>query len=157
MHPRQPRSALQLLSWYVLEAFPLRSTPVASPQLQVIAAVVKRIYAAGDVLAAREALAMNVLLDRGVAQRNAEIANFSQTLGNCGAAEPIRSDSAMSATITFPCDRGTPACASRAGADPASVSADPRIYEVVGRMPSSSMNGTSVQSQSARRHEEVAK
>lgn len=57
-------------------AFPLRSTPVASPQLQVIAAAVQRIYAAGDVLAAREALAMNVLLDRGVAQRNAEIASF---------------------------------------------------------------------------------
>jgi D-alanyl-D-alanine-carboxypeptidase/D-alanyl-D-alanine-endopeptidase len=88
-------------------AFPLRSTPVASQQLQAMAVVVQRIYAAGDVLAAREALAMNVLLDRGVVQRNAQIASLKQTLGTCSAAAPIRSDSAMSATITFPCERGT--------------------------------------------------
>jgi hypothetical protein len=72
-----------------------------------MAVAVQRIYAAGDVLAAREALAMNVLLDRGVVQRNAQIASLKQTLGTCSAAAPIRSDSAMSATITFPCERGT--------------------------------------------------
>ena len=61
------------------QAFPLRPPPVA-PQLQAIAAAVARIYAAGDVLAAREALSMNVLLDRGAAQRNAHTL-YRDTLG----------------------------------------------------------------------------
>jgi hypothetical protein len=78
-----------------------------SAELQAVAAAVVRIYAAGDVLAARDALAMNVLLDRGATQRNAQIAAVKQTIGACRAANPIRADNAMSATITFPCEKGT--------------------------------------------------
>jgi serine-type D-Ala-D-Ala carboxypeptidase/endopeptidase len=86
-------------------AFPVRPRPVAAG-LQAMAAAVLRIYGAGDVLAARDALAMNVLLDRDAVQRNAQIAALKQTLGACGAAEPIRPDNAMSATVTFPCAQG---------------------------------------------------
>jgi D-alanyl-D-alanine-carboxypeptidase/D-alanyl-D-alanine-endopeptidase len=75
--------------------FPIRPTPV-SAELQAVAAAVQRIYAAGDVLAARDALAMNVLLDRGATQRNAQIAAVKQTIGACRAANPIRADNAMS-------------------------------------------------------------
>jgi D-alanyl-D-alanine-carboxypeptidase/D-alanyl-D-alanine-endopeptidase len=87
-------------------AFPLRPNPV-SPALQSMALTVAKIYAAADVLAAREALAMNVLLDIDAARRNSGIATLKTTLGACGAADPIRTDNAMSALITYPCERGT--------------------------------------------------
>jgi len=87
-------------------AFPLKPTP-PSQGLQAMAPIVAKIYAAGDVLAAPEALAMNVLLDRDAAQRNSQIAVLKKTLGACGAANPINSDSAMSATLTYPCEHGT--------------------------------------------------
>jgi D-alanyl-D-alanine-carboxypeptidase/D-alanyl-D-alanine-endopeptidase len=86
-------------------AFAVRPRPV-SAGLQAMASAVLRMYSAGDVLAARDALAMNVLLDRDSAQRNAQIAALKQTLGACGAADPIRPDNAMSATITFRCAQG---------------------------------------------------
>ncbi len=86
-------------------AFPVRPTP-PSPGLQVIAAAVQRMYAAGDVLVAREALAMNVLLDRDAPRRNAQIAELKAKLGACRAADPIQTDNAMSALLSFPCERG---------------------------------------------------
>lgn len=86
-------------------AFPERAGPPA-PLLDDAARAVQRIYAAGDVLAVREALAMNLLLDRDAARRNAEIAALKAKLGACRAAEPIRADSAMTAVLSFPCERG---------------------------------------------------
>lgn len=86
-------------------AFPVRATP-PSAGLQAMAAAVQRMYAAGDVMAAREALAMNVLLDRDAPRRNAEIAALKAKLGACRAAEPITADNAMSTMLTFPCERG---------------------------------------------------
>jgi len=86
-------------------AFPVRATP-PSAGLQAMAAAVQRMYAAGDVLAARESLAMNVLLDRDAPRRNAQIAELKAKLGACNAAEPIQSDNAMSAMLSFPCERG---------------------------------------------------
>lgn len=86
-------------------AFPER-TPAPSPALQAAARAAERIYAAGDVMAAREALAMNVLLDKSAAHRNADIAALKAKLGACRAAEPISTDSTMSAVLAFPCERG---------------------------------------------------
>lgn len=86
-------------------AFPARAAPV-SPGLSQAAEAVGRIYAAGDVMAAREALAMNVLLDRDAAHWKAEIAPLKARLGDCRAAEPIVTDTATSATLTFPCAGG---------------------------------------------------
>ncbi|HEY8510238.1 MAG TPA: serine hydrolase domain-containing protein [Steroidobacteraceae bacterium] len=86
-------------------AFPERQTPV-SPALQLMAAVVAKIYATGDVLTQREALAMNFLLDRDAAHRNAEINKIRSKLGTCRDHEPIVTDNAMSATIFYPCERG---------------------------------------------------
>jgi len=86
-------------------AFPVRETP-PSPGLRAMAAAVQRIYAAGDVLAAREALAMNVLLDRDAARRNADIAALKAKLGACREG-PIRTDNAMSGVLDFLCERGT--------------------------------------------------
>lgn len=87
-------------------AFPVRTQP-PSGGLTAMAAAVQRIYAAGDVLAAREALAMNVLLDRDATRRNAEIAALKAKLGACRAPEPIVADNAMSTMLTLPCERGT--------------------------------------------------
>ncbi|WP_293361365.1 serine hydrolase domain-containing protein [Phenylobacterium sp.] len=86
-------------------AFPVRTTPV-SPALQSMAATVQRIYASGDVLSARDALAMNMLLDRDAARRNADIAALKGKLGACRAADPIVADNAMSTVLSFPCDKG---------------------------------------------------
>ena len=86
-------------------AFPERQAP-PSTGLQAAAKAVERIYAAGDVMAAREALAMNVLLDRDAAHRNADIKAVKEKLGACRAAEPIRTDTATRAILSFPCERG---------------------------------------------------
>ena len=86
-------------------AFPERATP-ASPALQAAAKTVERIYGTGDVMTARDALAMNVLLDKDAAHRNADIAALKAKLGACRAAEPFNADSAMSTILTFPCERG---------------------------------------------------
>lgn len=87
-------------------AFPVRTAP-PSAGLQAMAAAAARIYAAGDVLAARESLAMNVLLDRDAAHRNAELAALKAKLGACRAAEPIVTDTASAAIVRYPCERGT--------------------------------------------------
>ena len=86
-------------------AFPARTAP-PSPQLQAAMAQLGAIYAAGDVMAGRQALAMNVLLDSDAAHRNAEIAAIKRRLGSCRSPEPFTSDSALSATAIFRCDRG---------------------------------------------------
>lgn len=86
-------------------AFPER-TPTPSPGLVAAAKAVERIYAAGDVLVAREALAMNLLLDRDAAHRKTDIAALKGKLGACRAADPITADNAMSTILSFTCDRG---------------------------------------------------
>lgn len=86
-------------------AFPVRAGPV-SPALSQAAEAVASIYAAGDVMAAKPALAMNFLLDRDAAHWKAELAPLKDKLGVCRAAEPIATDTATSATLVFPCERG---------------------------------------------------
>jgi len=88
------------------DSFPARALPT-SEGLKAMAIAVERIYAAGDVLAAHDALAMNVLLDRSAALRNNQLRELKGQLGACRAADPIRADTAMSATLTFPCANGT--------------------------------------------------
>ncbi|RAK65528.1 serine hydrolase domain-containing protein [Phenylobacterium kunshanense] len=87
-------------------AFPTRTAP-PSAGVRAMADAAAKIYAAGDVLAAREALAMNLLLDRDVAHRNAELAALKAKLGTCRAPEPIVTDTATAATVRYPCERGT--------------------------------------------------
>ena len=88
-------------------AFPERTAPIRA-DLQAAALVAERIYAAGDVLSAREALAMNVLLDRDAPRRKAELADLKAKLGACRAALPITPQTTMSAVVRYPCANGTP-------------------------------------------------
>jgi D-alanyl-D-alanine-carboxypeptidase/D-alanyl-D-alanine-endopeptidase len=86
-------------------AFPPRPTPL-SPALADIARTVERIYESGDVLTARGQFAPNVLMDQGAPLRNARIAELKKELGACKLADNQGSDSAMSATLGYDCDRG---------------------------------------------------
>lgn len=86
--------------------FPMRQ-PSPGADLQDVAAAVAKIYAAGDVLAARGLLAVNVLLDQDAEHRNSQIAKLKTTLGHCGAADPIKTGHPFAATITYPCEHGT--------------------------------------------------
>jgi serine-type D-Ala-D-Ala carboxypeptidase/endopeptidase len=87
-------------------AFPPRATPL-SPALAQVAKTVERIYQSGDVLTAREQFAPNVLLDQDAPLRNARIAELRKELGECKVGNDQESDSAMSATLSYNCSRGT--------------------------------------------------
>ena len=86
-------------------AFPERAAPLSNA-LRAMAAVIFRMYASGDVLTGRDALAMNFLMDRDAPLRNREIADLKQRLGACQPAAPADSDTAMSVTLSFACERG---------------------------------------------------
>ena len=65
-----------------------------------------RIYAAGDVLAARDRLAMNVLMDRDAAQWRKKIAAVKQEVGTCASDAPIVATGALAGRFTWTCERG---------------------------------------------------
>lgn len=85
--------------------FPARE-PATSAALQAAAAAVKRMYDSGNVASA-ELLAPNVLLDRDVQHRNADIAEKQRQLGACAAPGVIRAETSHSATLEFACRQGT--------------------------------------------------
>jgi len=87
-------------------AFPARALPL-SPQLSAAALTIGRIYATGDVLSERASLAVNFLLDQDAPLRNRQLAALKEKLGVCQGAVPADGDTAMSATFTFACERGT--------------------------------------------------
>ncbi len=87
-------------------AFPARQMP-PSAALTTAAQHIEQIYAKSNVLAVPGALAMNVLLDRDAARRNAEVTALKAKLGSCRAASPIRSANTLSGLLTFPCERGS--------------------------------------------------
>jgi hypothetical protein len=70
-------------------------------------AAATRIYASGDVLTERPALAMNFLMDRDSLLRNADIAKLKTELGACAAPTSPSSDTAMSGNFELSCERGT--------------------------------------------------
>ena len=86
-------------------AFPPRAPPAAL-DLQRAVQAVGQIYARSDVLAAKDMLAMNVLLDADAGRRNADLAKLKAELGACTAPASVTSDSAMSATAVFDCQQG---------------------------------------------------
>lgn len=86
-------------------AFPERAQPL-SPALAEVAKALDRALATGDILAAKELLAENVLLDASAAARNAQLAGIRQRYGECKLAEGQHADSALSATLVYGCDGG---------------------------------------------------
>jgi D-alanyl-D-alanine-carboxypeptidase/D-alanyl-D-alanine-endopeptidase len=86
-------------------SFPARDVAV-SPTLRSMIDVALRIYERGDVLAEREALAVNFLPDREAPLRNADIAALKRKVGACRARPPYSSGSAMGGTFELACERG---------------------------------------------------
>jgi serine-type D-Ala-D-Ala carboxypeptidase/endopeptidase len=86
-------------------AFPARA-PGLSSSLQSMLSLSQRIYETGDVMVDPGALAMNFLMDRSAVLRNADIAALRQKVGACRLAPPVTTDSALSGTFEFTCERG---------------------------------------------------
>ena len=85
--------------------FPVRA-PWLSPALQSMLSVSQVIYDNADVAHFPEVLAMNFLMDRSAALRNAEIAALKAQYGECRVVPPITTDSALSGSFDFGCERG---------------------------------------------------
>lgn len=85
-------------------AFPVL-TPPPSPSVMAMRDAAARIYAAGDVNVARSALAMNVLLDRDAAHRNADLAKLKAELGAC-TPESLTAQTRTQGEAFWRCERG---------------------------------------------------
>jgi len=86
-------------------AFPAWPMP-GGERLEAAARIVAKIYAAGDVMAAREGLAMNLLLDSDAAHRNADLARLKAQLGACQPTPTVAAETAMSGAISYVCEKG---------------------------------------------------
>lgn len=82
-----------------------RPVPV-SAGVAVGYAAVRAIWAAGDVLAAKDQLAMNVLMDRDPPHWQAELARLKGEVGACAATEAITATTAMAGRFSWTCDHG---------------------------------------------------
>lgn len=86
-------------------AAPVRAT-VAGDILTERYADVGRIWAAGDVAAAGDSLAMNFLMDRSVENWRAVLAQLKTDAGACATGAPITPTGALSGTFRWTCDKG---------------------------------------------------
>ena len=82
-----------------------RAIPV-SPLLAQGYAAVGRIYAAGDVMAAKDHLAMNFLMDQDAAGWASKLAAVKQQAGACATDAPVVPTGAMSGSFTWTCATG---------------------------------------------------
>jgi CubicO group peptidase (beta-lactamase class C family) len=86
-------------------ALTMPSVP-AGENLRLGYAAAAAIWNAGDVMAARDRLAVNVLLDRDAAAWKTELARLKAELGTCRTAAPITATTAMEGRFTWDCDKG---------------------------------------------------
>ena len=63
-------------------------------------------YRAGDLEPGRAMLAMNFLMDRSAENWKLEFERIKETVGACGAAEPIKATGAMTGEFSWACERG---------------------------------------------------
>ena len=78
----------------------------ASALLQAADTALK-IYRAGDVAAASDALAVNTLLDVSAERRNAELLRLRTLVGDCASIAPTEVLNALGGRFAMTCDRGT--------------------------------------------------
>lgn len=96
-------AALKRLKAAGLTAVPLLAV---SPALARSYDAVKSVWAAGDIAAAGDALAMNMLLDRSAANWKLALGQLRTALGDCRSDAPIEATSAMAGRFAWACDRG---------------------------------------------------
>lgn len=77
-----------------------------SPALASAYGAARKIWAAGDIMAAPQALAMNMLLDRSAANWSRELARLREVLGSCSSDGPLSATSAMAGRFEWACDKG---------------------------------------------------
>ena len=77
-----------------------------SPLLAEGYAAVGRIYAAGDVMAAKDGLAMNFLMDKDASSWSRQLAEVKRQVGDCRTDTPITPTTAMAGTFIWTCARG---------------------------------------------------
>jgi len=80
--------------------------PLPSADLVAAYRAAGAIYAAGDVLAARDRLAMNFLLDRDAAHWARELADLKGQVGECDTSAPPTATGVLSGDFTWRCDHG---------------------------------------------------
>ncbi len=78
-----------------------------SPALADAYAAARRAYREGDVLAIREKLAGNFLLDRSAADWSRDLAAIRKQVGACDRDRPVNARGALSANFRWLCERGT--------------------------------------------------
>ncbi|WP_309646194.1 serine hydrolase domain-containing protein [Phenylobacterium sp.] len=86
-------------------AFPARPAH-GGERLETAAKIMAKIYAAGDVMAAGDGLAMNFLLDSDAAHRNADLTRLKAQLGACASRPTIVAETTMSGAISYECEKG---------------------------------------------------
>lgn len=86
-------------------ALALPTVPVGK-NLEAGYAAATAVWSAGDIMAARDRLAMNMLLDRDGAAWKAELARLKAELGSCRTGTPIAATTAMAGRFTWDCDKG---------------------------------------------------
>ncbi|ATE66926.1 serine hydrolase domain-containing protein [Rhizorhabdus dicambivorans] len=82
-----------------------RAVPV-SPGVAAGYEAVRAIWAAGDVMVAKDRLAMNVLMDRDAPHWRAELARLRAEVGACAAGEPVTATTAMAGSFGWTCEHG---------------------------------------------------
>jgi serine-type D-Ala-D-Ala carboxypeptidase/endopeptidase len=76
------------------------------PELHAAGAAIRAMYAAADVAAGGQVLAINLLLDRSAERRNAELATLQEGLGAITGVGALETEHAMAGTFTYACERG---------------------------------------------------
>ncbi|MBB5686365.1 serine hydrolase domain-containing protein [Sphingobium boeckii] len=87
------------------EAFPDRAVPV-SRHVADGYAIAQSIWAAGDVLAVRNRLAMNFLMDRDAAHWKNDLTRLKEEVGRCATRGSVTAQSAMEGGFEWTCERG---------------------------------------------------
>ncbi|SMF76032.1 serine hydrolase domain-containing protein [Allosphingosinicella indica] len=77
-----------------------------TPLLEDGYAAARLIFAAGDVNAARNRLAMNFLMDKPVEEWRAELGTLQAAVGTCDTNTPITATTAMAGRFTWRCEHG---------------------------------------------------
>lgn len=84
----------------------LAPRPVAvTPRLAAAYADVGRMWQAGDVMVAPQALAMNVLMDRSAELRRRDFAEWKVQTGACDTSAPVTATTMMAGTFRWRCDK----------------------------------------------------
>jgi CubicO group peptidase (beta-lactamase class C family) len=101
--PQVFRAALEMAS---SKRLPAQRTIEAGPRVLAGYEIARAIFAAGNVDAANDRLAVNFLLDRDAAHWATELARLRAEVGGCAMSEPVTATSALGATFTWTGEHG---------------------------------------------------